>query len=257
MANQYPLEWTFRLHVNVSWIESFRQAMSSCDVAILDDRTDESPDNYFWSSPHLNGLTDPAEIGARAAAIKALYDGAMTVTMRDNYYPWRLELPIEESGVKHLHLRLKIPAQPFSPDWDNWKFQVHDCPFRHKVAMYLFLSHFDDTVKNILLFLGVNGTTWISLYAIKDFISQQGWNEAKIAEGAGVTNAAIKLFSYTANNFEAIGPFARHGAQGRIPPANPMTLEDATKIILDCTEAFFHERAQAVDLKARFEERKA
>jgi hypothetical protein len=36
-----------------------------------------------------------------------------------------------------------------------------------------------------------------------------------------------------------------------------MNIEDATKIILDCTEAFFLERVQAIDLKARFKERTA
>ena len=255
VSDRRPLEWTFHMHVNMARIESFTQAMSSCDVAIIDGRNDVSPDRFSWSSPHLNGLTDPAELGARAAAMKAMYDGAMILGLRDRYSPWQLNPPIEHSKVVQQDLRLKIPAQPFSPDWEAWTFEACDDPFRHPVSTYLFLAHFDETVKHMLVFLGVNGATWISLYALKDFVGRAGWEEDRMALGAGVTTSEIERFRRTANSFEAVGPFARHGQQGHQPPSNPMTLEEARKIICDCVEAFFTERARAVDLAQRFEER--
>lgn len=255
MSNQYPLEWTFRMRANMAWIEGFAQMMPSGDVAIIDDRNDISPNNFLWSSPHLNGLSDPKELGSRAAAIKALYDGAMIFNLRGGYSVWPLEPPIEHSPVRQQDLRLRIPAQPFSPQWKNWMFESQNDPFRHLVGTYLFLAHFDETVKHMLVFLGVNGPTWISLYAIKDFIGKAGWSEERMAEGARVNKSEIERFRRTANSFEAIGPFARHGRKGFEPPSNPMTLEDAQNVILDCSEAFFKERGRTINLKLKFEQR--
>ena len=179
----------------------------------------------------------------------------MILWLRGEYFVWRLGPPVEYSKATEGGFRLRIPAQPFSPHWDDWKFAWHDNPFRHLVSTSLFLAHFDETVKHMLVFLGVNGPTWISLYAIKDFIVKAGWNEKRMAEGACVEESEIKRFRQTANNFEAIGPFARHGEKGWRPPCDPMTLEEAQVIICNCVEAFFKERAQAVDLKQKFEEK--
>jgi hypothetical protein len=71
-----------------------------------------------------------------------------------------------------------------------------------------------------------------------------GWDEALVAKAADVSEKEVERFRHTANNPAAIGPFARHGEQGRQPPRIPMTLQDARNLILPAVGKFLDERAK-------------
>jgi len=109
------------------------------------------------------------------------------------------------------------------------------------------MSRTDELTRGMLRFLGVNGPTWITLYALKDFMKRGGMDEPKLALAAGVSLDEVKRFRHTANNPASIGPFARHGPQGHKPPAVPMTLPEAKRIILTAAGKFLDQRAK--DLK--------
>jgi len=247
-----PLRWTFNMNVNHAWIGAFVDNYPGGDIVIISDHWDGSPTNYLWSSPHLNDLDDPAEIGSRAAALKAIYDGAMYVHRLGDYHVWPMERPIERHDVTLENLELRFPFEPFSEEWSSWMFETVEDPHRNPVSLYLFLAHYSDVVKSMLLFLGANGPSWISLYALKDFMEQAGKKEADLAKAVGVPLSALQLFRATANNFAAIGPFARHGEVGWLPPKDPMRLVDATKLILRCAAAFLEDEAKRVDTRAAF-----
>ena len=241
------------MNMNVSWVDSFVSRLPPGDVVLIADECDDAPTQYRWSSPHLNGLSDPLQIGARAAALKAIYDGALYIYCLGDYFPWQIGRPVEADLFQDDCFSLVIATEPFSPDWKNWRFAASESPFLHRVSLYLFLAHFDETVKNMMMFLGVNGPTWITLYALKDFIGQAGWSEQQMATGAGVSVAEVKRFRATANNFAAIGPYARHGELGWQPPSSPMGHEEAKNIMIRCVRAFFNQQISAKNLREEFE----
>lgn len=255
MVGRYPLEWTFHLDVNYAWIESFVSRYSGIDVVIISDEQDAGPTQYSWSSPHLNGLTDSAEIGNRAAALKALFDGAMLVSREGDFRSSPASRPIEYLSGDINDFQLRAPFEPFCGDWASWTFKSIENPTRHPVSLFLFLAHFSATAKQMLIFLGANGVSWISLYALKDFMGNEGWSEDDMATAGGVPVGEIKRFRATANNHAAIGPFARHGEVGWLPPSNPMTLDEAEAVILKCVKGFFASLAKEYDIESVFKSR--
>lgn len=255
MAARYPLEWTFHLDVNTAWFESFAGQFSGIDVALIADTWDAAPTQYRWSSPHLNGLADPTEIGSRAAALKALYDGAMLVHRLGDYHPARLKCPVEHLKADVGDFQLSYPFEPFSPHWPTWSLQPFEDPSRHPVSLFIFLAHFSRTAKDMLIFLGANGLSWVTLYALRDFMKDDGWDNETMAASAGVCETELKRFTRTANNFAAIGPFARHGELGWEPPKVPMTLNEARSLVLGCVDKFLHDLAMAQALHQKFQER--
>ncbi|HAU77181.1 MAG TPA: hypothetical protein DCW88_17130 [Agrobacterium sp.] len=252
MIPRRPLKWSFSLDVNYSWIDSFANQFPGGDIEIVQDLWDGGPTQYRWSSPHLNGLTDPNRIASRAAALKAIFDGAMLVHRLGDYQRSRLLRPVEHLDVSFDAFQLQYPFEPFSSAWKAWKFDPLEDPFRHPVSILLFLAHYCGTTKNMLLFLGANDVSWISLYALKDFMANEGLSETDMAKAGGVDVADLRIFRQTANNFAAIGPYARHGELGWKPPAKPMPLGTATKLILACVSGFLSLRATSLNLRGEF-----
>jgi hypothetical protein len=240
------------MRANAAWIDSFLSTFPGGDVEIISDTWDDAPTNYRWSSPHFNGLTDPAELGARAAALKALYDGAFFIARRGDYAPWPLEQPLEVIQLSSADLELRSPFDPFSPSWSTWRFDSIEDPERDTVSLFLFLSHQSQTARDMLMFLGANGPTWVTLYALKDFMKSGGWKDDRLAAASGVTDKEVERFSRTANNHASLGPFGRHGSSGFLPPKTPMTHPEAVKLILTCADAFLREEAINQNVRAIF-----
>ena len=252
MAERFPRDWTFRFDANYAWIDAFVGQFPGGDIVIISDDWDAAATQYRWSSPHLNGLTDAGEIGARAAALKALFDGAMLLHRKGDYRLLPVDRTVEHSGAGFGDFQLRHPFEPFSADWKRWTFDSSESPMRHPVSTFLFLAHYSQTAKDMLLFLGANGVSWISLYALKDFMAHEKWSEDEMASAGNVSVAELKRFRATANNHAAIGPFARHGEAGWTPPKVPMTLDKAHSVILDCVGGFMAALARKLDLTAVF-----
>lgn len=240
------------MQANYAWIDDFVRCFPGGDVVILEDALDDAPTTYRWSSPHLNGLTKPASIGLRAASLKALFDGALYVDRRGNYAPWALGNPVETLHLSAGDTELRSPFEPFCADWAKWTFKSTECPYRHPVSLFLFLAHYSAISKDMLIFLGANGPTWVSLYAMKDFMTNGGWTEAQMAAAAGVSAKEIERFRRTANNHAALGPFARHGATPHTPPRIPMKHADAVKLVLGCVDGFLRSEVARLRLDGLF-----
>jgi len=250
------LRWAYIISGNFSWFNSFAERMSGPDVSIIIDYEDDKPPAYAWSSPHLSELDDPQEVADRAAAIKAIFDGALYIQYGDDYRSINLQelvhLP-DENRVRRLVGN--VLASPFSRKYQEWSYarQPRNCPFNCFASAMLFLSRHDENSRGMLQFLGSNGVTWISLYALLDFIKQGGWNDAKIATESKSSQSEIKRFTQTANNFSAIGPLARHGEKGWKPPEIIMTLSEAEGIILPAAKSFLLDKCTQLRLKPRWE----
>lgn len=101
-----------------------------------------------------------------------------------------------------------------------------------------------------------NISTWTTLYAITDTIFYYMANKYKAKEFESKKNnkktkdktlemilvdgAEYERFSRTANNFDYLGVFSRHGKQDFQPPKNPMSLLEAFNFVFNMVDKFFY-----------------
>ncbi len=91
----------------------------------------------------------------------------------------------------------------------------------------------DPTVSLALRLRNSNEFDWVQMYRVLEIIN----SDRNITDAGWVSNSQWRLFKHTANSTAAIGDKARHGHSPQVPPANPMTEEEAvcmTDTILKC-----------------------
>ena len=87
----------------------------------------------------------------------------------------------------------------------------------------------DNNIKTALSIISENGLTWDVLYKIielaqidnSDIMLEEGW----------ITKTQKTLLKRTANSPDALGEQSRHMAQRVDPPDNPMSIDEATKLV--------------------------
>lgn len=234
------VHWGYLIEPAYAWTESFADRFDSPDIRIYGDYEDSKPNVYVWSSVHLNEHQNDQKRHDQAIALNALFDGAMYVYRGRNYAPfWRGSLQNLDTGVNLYKEPGGFDPAPF---WSDYVTASPAWP-DHEAATYIYLARSDEAAKEILLFLGTNGPTWISLYAILDTMKFYGWGEKDMINSGAATEKELDLFGHTANNPAAIGPLARHGSKkGWTPPANPMSLAEAQTLVLKIAQKFLSAR---------------
>ncbi|PQA79798.1 hypothetical protein C5F52_28350 [Limnohabitans sp. TS-CS-82] len=253
------LKWAFLIEPSYSWFESFADHFSSPDLAFIVDTEDDKPNAYALSSQHFNELTNAAEVIERAISLKAVLDGALYLQHGKDFRPFQLlDLVNLENDLRHGMPRgdYEVIAAPFSSNSANLitKWRSASNPFGNFVTTMLWLAREDESSRGLLQFLGLQGCTWISLYALLDFMKTDGLSAKEIATFSNTSEAEIKRFTHTANNFSAIGPLCRHGDLGQHPPRNPMRLGEASEILLPAAQKFLLKKISDLGLQKRWQE---
>lgn len=253
------LKWAFRIDPAYSWFESFAEQFSSPDLEFIVDIEDDKPNAYALSSLHFSELSDTADVFVRAVSLKAVLDGAFYLMHGKDFRPFQLfdlvdlddDRPHGIPGSDY-----EVIAAPFSARSANWIPKWHSPlnPFRGFAAAMLWLAREDEYSRGLLQFLGLQGCTWISLYALLDFMKTSGLSLREIADAGNTSEAELKRFTHTANNFSAIGPLCRHGDLGHQPPKNPMRLTEAAAIVLPAARKFLLKRISDLGLQRRWEQ---
>jgi hypothetical protein len=240
--------WAIRVAPNYSWFESMVEHMNSVDIGFLTDTYDAQPNQYALLSHHLDELDDPQEVADRAAALKALLDGSLYI-QRGDYAGLHTEALIDlRTGAQHGIIQGNVLADPFSPTWLNTTVPRAYGDLSTPTERMIYMARDDVITRGMLSFLGVNGPTWITLYALRDYMKKGGWKDAAIAAAAGTTPNEVNRFTHTANNPAAVGPFARHGDQGHPLPKRVMTLDEAKQLMLSAAGKFLDERARELGI---------
>lgn len=120
------------------------------------------------------------------------------------------------------------------------------------------LSRKYDEIREILFQIGSlidnhniyrNISAWTLLYAINDTILYYmekkykviGENKILIALGSSASSSSdYKRFTGTANNYNYLGIYSRHGKRAWTPPLNPMNIEEACIFIFNLAQNFFN-----------------
>lgn len=249
------LKWWYTIHPNTSWFGSFARSFFSPDIRLWPEDTDGEPQYYGWGSHHLSDAVSPNDLSDRTAALKALFDGAMYLAYGPDYHPPRLTGLSDESGgssgyLSGLQHEPDVRAEPFSITHLASQSEKHRNPLNNRVASLLFLARFDQVTKDLLKFVGVQGLTYVSLYAFTDWMKSEGWDDKRIATEASWSNGKLRDFKGTANNPAYLGPFCRHGGTS-VPFQRAIPLGDAQEPLRKAIMAFLSERGQTFDLQSR------
>jgi hypothetical protein len=248
--------WTYWINPGTSWVESFVQHFHSPDIYMWPEESDAPPSWFAWASPHLDDVRTQQEFVDRTASLKAVFDGAMFIAVGLRYHPPGLHDPRSDDPTDHAFV-LGLPGdadvrvEPFSLGQIGKKIAAWRDPLEDPVARMIFLARYDAITRAILKFVGVQGLTYISLYAFRDWMKAAGWSDDRIAQEAGWSKAQLGDFTNTANNPAYLGPYARHGGVAQ-PPKRPMKLDDAEGPMRRAVGAFMLEQAAAVGLEARW-----
>lgn len=208
--------------------------------------TDSVPSWFAWSSHHFDDCETLKDLSDRAAALKTIFDGAFYIAGGSTYPPFPL-LELEARDTADLRGRRPAPTdgdirvEPFSSSWARESYVYRAGPLSDAVAALIYFARTDAVAKAILKFTGVQGLSYITLYAWRDWMLDGKWDDKRIATEAGWSNARFKDFTSTANNPAYLGPFCRHGGVSELP-SRPMPLEIAEAGMRKAMIAFLHER---------------
>jgi len=105
----------------------------------------------------------------------------------------------------------------------------------------LHLAENDARVGMALAFLALP-PTWHRLYAALDAPRKDRRTGSKAGVmGRGADPSTLRLFTWTADNFRAVGTEARHANPDRKPPPAAMTLPDAAEFVRSVVDAWIEE----------------
>lgn len=221
------------------------------------EETDAVPSWFAWSSHHLDDVTTLQEFFDRSASLKALFDGAMFIAMGPRYHPFELTRPTAEHFEDQNFLSYfegpgDLTVDPFSPRHLLTRHRLSDSHLDDPLTRSLFLARYDTTVQALLKYIGYHGLTFVSLYALRDWMNDAGWNDDKVAEEAGWSKARLRDFTGTANNPVYLGPHSRHGGTKAKPLKRPMEFSEADRGMRRATQHFLLERAEHADLHEKW-----
>ena len=222
----------------------------SPDIAIWPEDSEGVPNWFSWSSWHLEDAWSPQELVDRTFALKAVFDGAFYLTYGSKHHALKFHPVVGGGGLPvDTFLDPDLRAEPFSEAHITSRVDRIRKP-ASDIAVLIFLARYDEIAKQILKFLGVNGITYISLYALIDLMKVD-WDEKRIAVEAGISHALFRDFKQTANNPTFLGPFCRHGGTDEAPQ-RPYLLKDAEGPILKAARSFLKDRANIAQLNDKW-----
>lgn len=244
--------WWYWIHPNTSWFGSFARHFLSPDISVWAEDTEGEPQYFALASHHLSDASSPEELADRSAALKALFDGAMYLAYGTSYFAPPLTNLTDDDDTPSTYLsgydrNPDVRADPYSAAYSKAKVDDRLDPLDDTVALLLFLARYDPIAKDLLKYVGVQGLTYVTLYAFTDWMNGAGWDDKRIAQAAGWSNARFKNFSATANNPAYLGPFCRHGGTSAAPN-RPVPLEEAIDPMRKAAVAFLSDRARTVGL---------
>lgn len=247
------MRWEFPITSHYGWLSEFSRNNIGVDYAICGEYDHSDVEYFCFSSRHLEGLSDPVKVIKRATALKALVDGALYVR-HPGFSGLDFGPLIDNQGISHgtyvVEIKEDAWGSPFDLGYTAFTPSLPSGTTPRWTEAAIFISKYDSATKDILEFIGVNGLTWISLYACIETIKEAGWSESKIESAAG--SSGFRLFKHTSNTYKATGPFGRHGHTPCAPPPVPMKIADAKIWVMKVVEKFIESRFTTCDISAKW-----
>lgn len=192
-------------------------------------------DRHFLRSDAWDDLREVRAVRARAKALAESLSGSARVILG-----W--SAPLEVGNIVRRHpegrcdyflevqsARMEIRGSPVTLRVTRADGTVEERGPATRVVPWLRAADGREDVRRLLRLMAVPEFGWVELYRISDVILEAGGSS--IFEW--VSRGEFDRFRHTANSVTAVGDQARHGRERTIPPANPMELSEARRLVLD------------------------
>jgi hypothetical protein len=199
---------------------------------------------YFFTAVAFGGMTDAGVVRQHAEEILRAMNGASRIIYRAHNEIKLAALERVRADGKHDTYVFAEPAVaradalPAQIELDGQPVDSSDPGLEGWVAA----AQADEPVRRALRVLALPAT-WSSLYHAFEII--EGDCGAAIVDHGWATRAHLTNFNRTANSFVAAGDTARHGMPKGDPPADPMTLAEAEKLIHHLTARWLSTKSKS------------
>ncbi|TGE06450.1 MULTISPECIES: hypothetical protein [Hymenobacter] len=207
----------------------------SPDLAFMNEEYDSGAPQFFFTSAHLDELSEPAQVWGRARQLLDMFHGIYVLASLSPNSPFGSARPV----LYNLYdlwadkgLDSETPDEPSKHPYTATVLAepVHPVYSSGPMSQALLLARTEPDVLTLLTQLGQE-LDLRTLYAIVDTLRHYESDFDGLLQTAGISNAKYKLFTRTADNFGASGLLARHGPSNNQPPANPMPLSEAQYLV--------------------------
>jgi hypothetical protein len=188
--------------------------------------------SFFFSSKLLNKLDNIQDIYNTATQILSIYEGIYKLLDRGRQYDTYFTLRDLFNLDNNCFVSSAIESEIYKIDIDFSKIteRGEDTPIN---PIYIL---FERIVENEFLinlfFLLSNRVDYRMLYIIYDdiryYLKSTGNNDL-----LNQFSKPLNSFTHTANNYEVLGFYARHGRTNHKPPTTPMSLDESMNLIFD------------------------
>ena len=208
----------------------------SPDLAFMNEEHDDSAPHFYFTSAHLDELSQPAQVWGRATQLLDMFHGIYVLDSLSPNSPFGSARPVLHElydlweGKWLGHVAPETPSRlPYMAT--VLAELVHPVYASGTMGRALLLARTKPDVMTLLTQLGQE-LDLRTLYAIVDTLRHYDGDgfEAR-HQKAGISNKKYKLFTRTADNFGASGLLARHGPSNAQPPEKPMPLPEAQYLV--------------------------
>ena len=198
-----------------------------------DTRVVKEGDDYYLTSLRIDNRAEDVPFYAVAPSVLQQVNG-LARAMRDGFRPVRLTGRYTEGDRRHVvvsagvaearsraYAAAIVAGRPGEPAPQG----------RPLGPMSLTVAGSNNDVEEVLDIMGRAETpNWRDLYKVYEIIEHTGTLSSAM-NSAAVSQNRMSLFMRTANHEKASGRDARHSRSKQDPPKNPMTIEEARRLI--------------------------
>ncbi len=219
----------------------------SPDLAFMNEEYDDGAPHFYFTSAHLDELSEPAQVWGRATQLLDMFHGIHVLATLAINSPFSTARPVLHSLYDLWEGKSREPVAPEIPTPLPYTAAVL-CEPIHAVyqsgtmGRTLLLARTEPDVRTLLTQLGQE-LDLRTLYAIVDTLRYyDGTDFDERLTRAGISTKQYKRFTRTADNFTASGLLARHGPSNNEPPAKPMPLSEAQYLVKRLTRQYLTDR---------------
>jgi hypothetical protein len=234
---KYKYTFMATSHMRVEQILSFNNRTE--DAIFWSEIFDDNhPESFYFSSFSLNELTDDDDIIKRAYQIIAIFEGIFKLCEKRYEKYFTLNSLFFTESKKLISRRIDEP-ELYLIDFDI--SQLNNSNTTSNPVYDLFANIIRDEYLTNLFFLLSKKIDYKLLYMIYDDIGFY-LHQTKDRKFLQEFKTELDIFKHTANNYEVLGYFARHGRNVQHPPKKIMALDEAKELLFKIIEKLLREK---------------
>lgn len=211
-------------------LEQLSKSLKDLDLKVFKGR-----DDYYLTSRNFSEMSNHEEVRKKAEKIVLLLNGALKLAL-DSRKTLSVGHVTEilENGAEHTYVIVTDSANGrdfigIEKNYSNGRKEVHNPA--DIVASWLELAENDLNVSKALRHMASNSYNWGALYNLYEIIRDDCGGEKQLYAKGFLSRTSAERFRRTANSPSATKEEGRHAIEHCAPPANPMSLVEATTLI--------------------------